>query len=88
MPVEPEPLQLGQHVERLELLEVEDLGVGQPELLDVEFLNFDIDTPTQTGSLISRCKRAVLKIYTKLTNPSIPHDLCVGIPISHLFTMG
>lgn len=32
--VQPEALQLGEHVERLELLQVEDLGVGEPELLD------------------------------------------------------
>ena len=31
--VEPEPLQLGEDGERLELLQVEDLGVGQPKLL-------------------------------------------------------
>ena len=55
MPVEPEPFQLGQHVERLELLEVEDLGVGQPEFLHVEFLNFDIDMPTQMGSFKNLC---------------------------------
>ena len=55
MPVEPEPLQLGQHVECLKLLEVEDLGVGQPEFLHVEFLNFDIDMPTQMGSFKNLC---------------------------------
>ena len=39
--VEPEPLQLGEDVERLELFQVEDLGVGQPKLLDEAHVHGD-----------------------------------------------
>ena len=34
VPVEPQPLQLGENVERLKLFQVEDLRVREPELLD------------------------------------------------------
>ena len=48
VPVEPEPLQLGQHVQRLELLQVEDLGVREPELLDEGHVHRD---PLRLGLL-------------------------------------
>ena len=47
LPVEPEPLQLGEDVQRLELLQVEDLGVGQPELLD----EVDVDGDPGVGAV-------------------------------------
>ena len=47
MPVEPEPLQLGEDVQRLELLQVEDLRVGQPELLD----EVDVDGDPGVGAV-------------------------------------
>ena len=34
VPVEPESLQLGEDVQRFELFQVQDFGVGQPKLLD------------------------------------------------------
>ena len=39
--VEPEPLELAEDVEGLELLEVEDLGVGEPELFDEAHVDGD-----------------------------------------------
>ena len=47
LPVEPEPLQLGEDVQRLELLQVEDLRVGQPELLD----EVDVDGDPGVGAV-------------------------------------
>ena len=50
-------LKLGQHVERLELLEVKDLGVRKPELLDETHINL----------LLEKCLLFLVKF--KVCNP-------------------
>ena len=89
VPVEPEPLQLGEDVERLELLQVEDLGVGQPELLD----EVDVDGDPGVGAVdqLQGCNSIDIlnfgqKNYrvTHLVSENLPLSWVLGVPSSCL----